>query len=273
MKTYLLLIIMITGTQLLGQIPNNSFENWVQDSTWENPLHWESNNRSEQFISVTKVPSFVDNNYAMKVISNGVSFEGNAMGLASCSFLPKDNYNRFNMLFRIDSIDPGGQIEILISQWNGSDYQLLQEWKTQNISQEIDSLSLGFNKINMDSLRIEIISNTELTELGYEGYSEIMVDQLSLSLFSSTNTPGTIDAFKIYPNPVSDVLQLDIGNIQQFEGQFVLRNALEMVQKEMDIYSGQRRYQLPVYDLQPGMYFFEISSEGQSVKSGLVVVE
>ena len=77
----------------------------------------------------------------------------------------------------------------------------------------------------------------------------------------------------LWPNPVGGVLQIDIGNIQQFEGQFVLRNALGQVQKQIDIYSGQRRYQLPVYDLHPGMYFYEIKGEGQSVKSGRVVVE
>ena len=77
----------------------------------------------------------------------------------------------------------------------------------------------------------------------------------------------------LWPNPVSDVLQIDIGNIQNFSGQFVLRNALGQIQKQIDIHSDQRRYQLPVYDLQPGMYFYEISSAGQSVKSGRVVVK
>ena len=100
-------------------------------------------------------------------------------------------------------------------------------------------------------------------------HEEHIVDCLS-----NTNDQTILQAkINVYPNPVRDVLRIDIGNIQQFEGQFVLRNALGQVQKKMDIHSGQRRYQLPVYDLHPGMYFYEIRSEGQSVKSGRVVVE
>ncbi|HKK88023.1 MAG TPA: T9SS type A sorting domain-containing protein, partial [Saprospiraceae bacterium] len=77
----------------------------------------------------------------------------------------------------------------------------------------------------------------------------------------------------LWPNPVSEVLQIDIGNIQNFSGKFVLRNAFGQMQRQIDMHSGQRRYRLPVYDLQSGMYFYDISSEGQSVKSGRVVVQ
>ena len=39
------------------------------------------------------------------------------------------------------------------------------------------------------------------------------------SILIDKYSAGTIDAFKIYPNPVNNVLQIDIGNMQNFSGQ------------------------------------------------------
>ncbi len=191
---------LFTISHISAQIPNASFENWEQENTWEVPTNWTTNNDENNFISVTKVESLTDGDFAMKVETNGPSFEGLAPGIASCIFLPNGNSNTLEFSYRIDSLIAGGNVEAIILQLKNDHFNQIGYWKLDVVTQGIESLQIPLNSINSDSIKIEIRANSLLTPLGYEGYAEIIVDRLELELTSSSTNPKK-SKIKLFPNP------------------------------------------------------------------------
>lgn len=208
MKTIIFLSALLSSLPLLAQFPNASFENWEQQSTWEVPANWHTNNTEMGFVSVTKVESLTDGDYAMKVVNKGISFEGYDSGQANCTFLPSGSFNQLGLSCLIDSISGGASIDILISQYDGNQYEQIGSWHTEVTTSGIKDLAIPLSPINIDSLRIDIRSNSVLTATGQVGYAEIIVDNLSLSFTSSTVSEKGYDLFRIYPIPSTGWLTL-----------------------------------------------------------------
>ena len=171
---------------LFSQVPNASFENWEQESTWQVPTDWQTNNAEMGFVSVYKVQSLTVGDFAMRVVNRGHSFEGYDYGHAYCTFYPTGSYNQLELFYKIDSISGGANIEILISQYDGIQFKQIGSWQTENITNGIEKLNIPFSQLNNDSTRIEIWSNSLLKPTGQEGYAEIIVDRMDLSLTSSS---------------------------------------------------------------------------------------
>lgn len=227
MKTILVILSVLTTTQLFSQIPNGSFESWEQKNTWEVPRYWSTNNADMDFVSVTKVESITDGDYAMKVESKGTSFEGFAPGIAQTSFKPATSFNTLEFSYQIDSIIAGGNIEIVVSQYIENAYVQIGYWKQETATSGIQFLQLPLNSVNEDSIKIVVRANSHLTELGYVGHADITVDKMDLSMTSSTTNHPSIDDVFIYPNPTNK--QFTINRVKNntpfllynFEGQLI----------------------------------------------------
>jgi len=234
MREIIVLISILITTPIFSQIPNGSFENWEQENSWEIPTNWQTNNAEMDFVSVTKVESLTDGDYAMKVESKGTSFEGYAPGIAQCAFMPSSSFNNIEISYTIDSIEGEGNIEIVASQNSDSTYLQIAYWKQESITTGIQSLQLPLSPVNGDSLKIEVRANSQLTALGYEGHAEIIVDMMELSLTSSTINYSLYDNITLYPNPFNNTLilcfpQIGQGKIELFtmEGRKVYSKRIE----------------------------------------------
>jgi len=209
MREIIVLISILITTPMFSQIPNGSFENWEQENSWEIPTNWQTNNAEMDFVSVTKVESLTDGDFAMKVESKGHSFEGYAPGIAQCAFMPSSSFNTLEISYTIDSIEGEGNIEIVVSQYSDSTYLQIAYWKQESITTGIQSLQLPLSPVNGDSLKIEVRANSQLTALGYEGHAEIIVDMMELSLTSSTTNSSLYEDVTLYPNPTNNKVTIN----------------------------------------------------------------
>lgn len=240
MKLIIVFISILVSTSIFSQIPNGSFENWKLENTLEIPENWSTNNALINFVSVTKVESLTDGDYAMKVESKGTSFEGYAPGIAKNTFIPTTSFNTLELSYKIDSIEAGGNIEIVVSQYSGNAYLQIGYWKGENMSTGIESLQLPLIPVNGDSIRIEVRANSQLSPLGYVGHSEIIVDMMDLSLTLSTINPSSYDDILLYPNPtnkkftIKGVKKKSPYIIYNFEGRLVKSGLLEDNSIEID---------------------------------------
>lgn len=202
MKTMLPILFMFISMTVFCQIPNDSFEEWKNENTWEIPIGWETNNE-DGFISITKVTGLVNGDHSMKVESKGVSFEGFAPGVAKVRFLPDGAFNNLKLNYFVDSLITEGSIEVIVSQRDNGFYKKIGDWRTEDLSSNVEELMIPLVSLNQDSLEVLIIANTLLTALGYEGYSSVIVDDIDISLSASLNEGVEILKPQIYPNPSS----------------------------------------------------------------------
>jgi hypothetical protein len=209
MKVSLIVVTILTITQVFSQIPNSSFEYWEQNSTWEFPSGWITNNINFTFVSVTKVDSLTNGDFAMKVESKGASFEGFAPGYALCTFISNNSFDSLGFSYRIDSIESDANIEVIVSQLNGSKYQQVGYWTTNQVTSGIEILRMPIVLINTDSIKLEVRANSILMPTGWEGHAEIIVDNMNLGLISSIKYPAYEDDIILYPNPSNGFITVE----------------------------------------------------------------
>lgn len=64
-----------------------------------------------------------------------------------------------------------------------------------------------------------------------------------------------------YPNPASDVITLEFGMEREQKGEVRILNLMGQHLKSIPLRGGLTRYQLPLRDLAPGTYLFELNIE------------
>lgn len=247
-----------------AQIPNASFENWVIENNFETPEFWHTNNYSTNFTSVSKVDYLTEGNFAMKVKSNGPSFEGKAPGYAYCTFLPNAQYNFLELSYRIDLIVSEGSILVIVSQFEGADYKRIGTWTSETMTTQIEQAQLPFKLVNNDSVKVEIFAATKITSLGYEGYSEVIVDGMHLDIRSGIDTDVIDYTFQILPNPTSGMITIQGGaEIRRL----TIRDAKgSMVKKVV----GNTR-QLDLSELSAGNYYLTIETSTNEIFTKKIV--
>lgn len=82
------------------------------------------------------------------------------------------------------------------------------------------------------------------------------------SLLSSAALPGFVPSFRMFPNPATDYLLIDleIDAVKRPAAELQLFTATGQAvrQQAIDLYSGNNRLELPLYDLNPGTYFLQV---------------
>ena len=132
------------------QIPNASFENWVIENNFETPEFWHTNNYSTNFTSVSKVDYLTEGNFAMKVKSNGPSFEGKHRVVRTVHFYPMPNII-FGIILQnwLDCFQEGSILVIIITVWR-NDYKRIGTWTSETMTTQIEQAQLPFKLVNND---------------------------------------------------------------------------------------------------------------------------
>jgi hypothetical protein len=81
------------------------------------------------------------------------------------------------------------------------------------------------------------------------------------------------EVVKIYPNPVSDILRVELFEPFQKEGEMILYNQTGQAVRFFELGSGESEFQFSVSELVSGMYFYRISESGTLRKSGKIIVQ
>ncbi len=74
---------------------------------------------------------------------------------------------------------------------------------------------------------------------------------------------------KLFPNPTTEVINLELE--KGIDGEVVLFNMVGQQVLQQYIYKNEKQYEWSLNNLETGIYFYSIISEGRLVKSGKVV--
>lgn len=79
-------------------------------------------------------------------------------------------------------------------------------------------LILSDTSTTCDSVQVSFIANTIATPAGYVGYSEFLVDNISLNQPLSTMELNALESnIHIFPKPTKDVLQIEVSDNTEIE--------------------------------------------------------
>jgi len=185
MKTSITLFFTLITLTVFAQLKNASFEEWNISSGWETPDFWYTNN-TNGFISVTKTASLTDGVHAMKIISNGPSFERPMDGIALAIFKPEMKYDILEFSYRLDSLQPYGSFVVSVIQYNKSGYRDVAKFETSTITKSTVRQQISLNLTSLDTVLIKFSAKITYGTLFNIGYSEVVVDDIRLKMSTAT---------------------------------------------------------------------------------------
>jgi hypothetical protein len=219
MKTILFSLVFFTLSSCLSAQIAGDFEIWTTDPFgFQIPVGWTVNNAEPtRPVSVPNTTPY-SGSLALQLFSEGPSFEGRAPGRAFRKFYTATN-DPVTVQVRVDSIIPGGSAKVNV--YNKNFTVLYGSWTGNAVTTDYVSVSVPLQGFaGADSLWIELVANTTLGPLGYDGYAIATFDALG-QLTTSTNEPG-FDHLHLYPNPttgpvifgnkrLTDIMVMDAG--------------------------------------------------------------
>jgi len=79
---------------------------------------------------------------------------------------------------------------------------------------------------------------------------------------------GNSKKIKVWPNPASEIVNIEIKERLKRDGDIIIYNSLGMKVKKVSIISGKTNYKIQVDDLETGVYFYEIIGDEKIIGSG-----
>lgn len=274
MRSFLLLLLVFSQITIGAGQNLDAFEDWETINGFEIPKGWEVNNASPQYPCSSRAVNETDGSYALRLRSRGPSFEGAAPGYAFKKFyVSSPTVILIAADINVDSIFdafPGGfgAFQLYSSQNNYT--HLIASW-------QVDTVTNGFVHVELpieagllpDTLAISFVSGTTLGPLGYNGYSEILVDNLQMTIdVSGTQTLGDTPLVRIFPNPSDGIIQVESGEIQ-------LESA-QLLSLDGKVISGWKAIPNGRFDpgqVSPGMYFIKIRTTDNQLITKRVVIK
>ena len=265
-----IIIMMVLATLVNGQ-NNLDFETWVINSQGlEEPEFWKTNN-IQNYLSVSKSTNSSSGNYSALIKSNGISFEGRAPGILQTKWSSLSNpLQNISYDLKIDSLTNNAEAKVIsIGFVDGS--VLFSDTATYTVVTSgwvNEILILSDASTTCDSVQVSFIANTIATPTGYVGYSEFLVDNISLNQPLSTMELNAQESnIHIYPKPTKDVLQIEVSDNTEIES----IELFDLGGKRVKTFNNSDR-NLNISDLSSGTYFLRIST----TKGGLaekVIIE
>lgn len=260
---------LILPSILIGQVPNNSFEDWITYQT-EEPSGWLTNNYPGH-ISIMKTVNSFSGDYAARISSNAPGIEGPMPGWLRTTIKPDQVYNQLTLDYLCDSVLFPGYGEVIVTSYNNG------------IPSEIGRLEVNEKticylneKINLDtsqkadSLEIRISANTVEYTTHYAGYFSWIIDDFQLVNTSSYEDNLSLENIVIYPNPSSQSLYIKIPNgIEASHVKFTILDINYRIFKTFD--ADRQDFFLNIDELNAGTYILEIRING-SLKSMKLII-
>lgn len=296
MKKIIVLIFALycANTLFAQSIPNPSFENWTfKNSKYYDPDGWNTHNPTTSQANVITCSRGSNNpapnagiaylmltsksisgnvdpgiattgilDYDFGVISSGYPFTSRPSKLTG-----KWQYMGYN--------GDNGVVAVVLTKQNangGKDtiaacYHFLQGMQ---MSWADFSLDLNYQSTqNPDSCLIVFSSSNESPKVG----SYLYVDALSFVGTSSMNEMSNFESHSVYPNPAKDRLTIECNLKQNTLVQFVVMDVQgkKVKVQEFALNIGQNKVSIDLSDVQKGIYFVQMKSDGESLCQKFVV--
>jgi hypothetical protein len=212
----LIAMIMSFGTIQYGQIINNEFDNWILIETGGQPyldlVSWQTNNTNSTVTSLATTPSFkitVNGDNGVSVITDFQGIDGISSGHISQT-ISTGELNKINYFSKCDSIYERGACVVNI--YNAANNIIFtdsikqKEIEYSNKTIEINELSLN----ESDLIKIEFVGFGSLGPWEeFQAYSEFNILNVKADYISKTKELKQVERLKIYPNPFSNIIQIE----------------------------------------------------------------
>ncbi len=236
-----LILSFFLSCSLPAQVPNADFELWELASPIhpdEFPQQWSAPpHLGAEFYPIEKVSNPSMGQYAVLVKNTmpSPSSVGGAPGYLETTFTPSSQHFRLSMEVKYDSIAPPGRARIVIG--GGGFY--VTHWIDENIREEMETIQIEVElpqALNLVVFHIEArgVYNPDYGNPpfngGYDGYAEIVVDNIRYENVTSTGEPFKGEEVHIFPNPANEAVWVKMGtggpihsiNIFNSNGQVIL---------------------------------------------------
>lgn len=252
-----LIVLLALSAQLSAQIPNEGFEEWEVVDGIEQPKYWSTNN-AECCLTVEKVSGAdaISGSHSMKVSSSALSIEGALPGRAHIAFQPGTVYRSLSAKARIDSMEMG-EVVITVREWSNGALREIGKWSSAAKTDGVISIATEIAQTEQAVfLEIDIEARNTQSPVGSIGYAEAIIDDLELSVVSST-AAAERRRLQVFPNPSSGLFNFVLpegftaGTLSVIDarGQAVLRRAISRA-----AFSGG----IDLSGLPSGVYFLEL---------------
>jgi len=211
------LIVLVSSSTSLSQIPNAGFEFWETDADSNlNPVGWQTTN-SFPFVNVERSTPACQGNYAMKVktvMLGGFSIPGVAILETGHNF--NQTPTRISACFK-STIMPGDQAYLIVGLMHGDSVIALQDSCTFKIDSTISQFTTRSFPLVLqsglapDSLIIIVASGLGFGQVG----TELTVDELaflgSTDVSEGETLPRMFFLRQNYPNPFNPSTTISYG--------------------------------------------------------------
>ncbi len=265
---YILFLFLLSTIPLWSQ--TTTFEDWETVGDFEIPVGWEVNNvYISDPVSVMEEEGYEGK--ALRLTSRGPTFEGFAPGTATAYFDLNLSVENFRFQYRVDSLIEGGfaRVELYSSQ---DDYtELIGEWESAQLSDDFAEVTIPVPLSSEDyTMKVLLISGTTAGPLGFEGYTEWIIDNVVREgVIGSTANIGELP-FETTPNPARDLIQVSLPDRMR-SAALALFNAAGQL-----CWQGQQNQKMADHDLSSlpaGYYLLRVRSQEQQGVQPLVIID
>ncbi|MCB9048072.1 MAG: T9SS type A sorting domain-containing protein [Lewinellaceae bacterium] len=200
-----LVLALLFGFTLAAQ-NTDGFEDWEYEGEWEVPVGWEVNNTFEVYPCSVKEEEAFSGEYALRLRSFGPSFEGYASGLAQRKFYVTPIDALLALQVKVDSLLSGGFAAVRAYGKASNYLDPIGEWQIAELTDGFEHIEILLDEQRLpDSVLLVIESGTTPGPLGYDGYTEMVVDQLEFVInVSASQEPGRNRKARIFPVPARE---------------------------------------------------------------------
>ena len=208
-------------------------------------------------------------------------------GTGSGSFTLSNSYNLYATVIESGDINSDNKPDLIISDYFNVKLLFLLSSTSPNLSSPL-SYTLGTSYIQSICSLAAGICSLGIFDINNDGLNDLLLTADNCGkLFGFTNCNTTFiekekitESILLYPNPAKDLLYVEVSHAERSRSvtsetptSFSLTNALGQVIKEELLRELQQPIEINVKDLQEGIYFIQIKSEGKILVNKKFVIE
>ena len=249
----------------------DGFEAWEFIGEWEVPVGWEVNNTFEVYPCSVKEDEAFSGEYALRLRSYGPSFEGFASGLAMRKFYIAPNEGLLAVAVKVDSMLSGGFAAIRVTSKASNYNSPIGEWLKTELTDGFEYIEVLLDEASLpDSVMVIFESGTTPGPLGYDGYTEMVVDQLEFVLnVSAQEEANPSKGVRIFPMPVREQAAIELTG---WDGAQEIQFELLDVNGRLALLARGAAPKLTIErnGLPAGLYAYRIRVAGSVVQTGSI---
>jgi hypothetical protein len=265
-----------------AQVPNGDFQKWDTIINYEMPFGWDNLNSLTAAKNVFTCEKGVENatgNAYLRLASDSVDGIGVAPGIAVCGTLdkttlkPKSGFaytkrpTALNGKWQFMAMgDDPGFIAIYFTKWNTAIKKRevigvgIDTLKGMEMSWVPFSIPISFSNPAAPDSCIIFISSSGPVPIQY---SYLFVDDLSFDTSSGIfENSSAASEFKSFPNPVNDVLQIDLHALTDVQSIQVVNLQGQVIRSQV---TNQSMQAIDVSGLARGIYFIRVQTKSSVV--------